>query len=487
MILTHRIKKAISILLLLIVASGLIPAFSLTPSALSDPENEHCESSLVYCIEANQILYEKKIDDVHFPTGLTKLMTAVIASRYAVEKLPDGYDTICTVSATAYHSTTGADISLRINEKISFYNLLVGMILGGANDCANVLAERVGGSIDGFVMMMNDKAQELGMTETFFANPTGMHDPLMVTTARDMLTLAKYAMTDTTITEIASQKTVTIPATNRSEKRVIGTRNYLVSERATTAYYLNTSTGLISGNTPEGGYCVIGTASHNGSNFIAIVMKASAPVIVDQERVLEIDEEGNFVIDEEGNFVELQPRITHTVFNCFLDARSLLRWADSSFRFVKIIDKSTPICEIGVKLAKNTDRVAVIPETPVELYVPSDLDRNRDLVIDWTLDSNNISAPVYAGTRVGSVKVFYKGEFVDEVPLVVNTTIEQNSILVLLNAAWEMCKTPVVRVILLLILVGSVAYVIITAIDREKRKKAKRRRELGDSGRKYLT
>ena len=479
-------KKTISFFLIFVIAAGLIPVFSLTPGALEDPSNEHCESSLVYCIEANQILYEKKIDDVHFPTGLTKLMTAVIASEYAVKKLPDGYDTVCTVSATAYHSTTGTDIGLRINEKISFYNLLVGMLLAGANDCANVLAEKVGGSIDGFVMMMNDKAQELNMTETFFTNPTGMHDSLMVTTARDMLTLAKYAMTDTTITEIASQKTVTIPATNRSEKRVIGTRNYLVSERATTAYYLNIATGLISGNTPEGGYCVIGTASHNGSNYIAVVMKASAPVVVDQERVLEIDEEGNFVVDEEGNFVELQPRITHTIFNCFLDARSLLRWADQSFYFVKIIDKSTPICEVGVKLAKNTDRVAVIPEVPIELYVPSDLDRDKDLIIDWMLDSDTISAPVYAGTRVGSVKLYYKGEFVNEVPLIVNTTIEQNSILVLLNAAWEMCNTPVVRMILLLILVGSVAYVIITAIDREKRKKAKKRRELGDSGRKYL-
>ncbi|MBO4413455.1 MAG: D-alanyl-D-alanine carboxypeptidase, partial [Clostridia bacterium] len=269
-------KKTISFFLIFVIAAGLIPVFSLTPGALEDPSNEHCESSLVYCIEANQILYEKKIDDVHFPTGLTKLMTAVIASEYAVKKLPDGYDTVCTVSATAYHSTTGTDIELRINEKISFYNLLVGMLLAGANDCANVLAEKVGGSIDGFVMMMNDKAQELQMTGTFFTNPTGMHDPLMVTTARDMLTLAKYAMTDTTITEIASQKTVTIPATNRSEKRVIGTRNYLVSERATTAYYLNIATGLISGNTPEGGYCVIGTASHNGSNYIAVVMKASA-------------------------------------------------------------------------------------------------------------------------------------------------------------------------------------------------------------------
>ncbi len=480
------LKKSISFILVLSLSTVLLPFFITSAGAVSDPENEHCESSLVYCIEANQILYEKKIDEIHFPTGLTKLMTAVLASKYAVEKAPDGYDTVCTVTATAYHSTTGTDINLRINEQMSIYNLLVGMILAGANDCANVLAEKVGGSIDGFVMMMNDKAQELGMTETFFTNPTGMHDSLMVTTARDMLTLAKYAMTDTTISEIASQKTVTIPATNRSEKRVIGTKNYLVSERATTAYYLSTATGLISGNTQEGGYCTIGTASHNGSNYIAVVMKASAPVIVDQERVLELDEDGNFVIDEDGNFVELQPRITHTIFNCFLDARSLLRWADTSFHFVKIIDKSTPICEISVKLAKNTDRVAVIPETYVELYVPSDLDRDRDLLIDWTLDSDTVSAPVYAGTRVGMVSVYYKGEFIKEVPLVVNTTIEQNSILVLLNAAWEMCKTPVIRVILFLVLVGFVAYVIITAIDREKRKKAKRRRELGDSERKYL-
>ena len=462
-----------------------LTCFAVPAHGIGKPDVKYSECALVYCIESNQRLYESNTDRVIYPAGLVKLMTALVASEYALG-LDEGYGRICTVSPTAYYSTAGNDINLQLGEQMSMYNLLVGVLLAGANDCANVLAEEVAGSIDEFVLMMNEKAESLGMTNTHYTNPTGLHDDEMVTTVDDLLILALYASADQYISEIAAKKTETIPATNRDNARYLGTRNYLVSDNAVSGYYYRYATGLACGSTVQGGYCVIGTASHNGLNFIAISTGAQNVKVIDREQVLEVDENGDLVYDDEGNPVILVEEISHTDFRGLTDAKNMLYWADSSFRYIKAVDRSTPICEIKVRLAKNTDRAVLLPEFPIELFVPTDVDRVNDIVLDWTLDSDVLYAPVKAGERVGTVRVTYMGDFIGEVPLIVNTTIEQSTMLVILDAAWQICKTPFARVALISIAVAVIAYIIINAVERQKKKNAAKRRRLHSTDTKYL-
>lgn len=472
----HILTTAITLAMIL---SSLIPLspFALKAEALEVPETPHTTSMLVYCVEAGELLGEKNADEICYPTALTKLMTALLVSEWA-KKQEDGFSTVCTVSPSAYYSTTGQDMDLFINEQLTVGTLLECLLLAGANDAANVLAEAVAGSIDAFVLMMNQKAKELGMTDTYYANPTGLHEDSMVTTARDQLTLAIYALTDSRITEIAKEKTFIIPQTKRHEKRSVGTRNFLVSERTTEKYYLPIASGLICGETPEGGFCIIGTSSHDGKNYISVLLNCETITYVDQEAVYAVDENGDFVFDEDGNRVELVPRLTHTVYYGFTEAAEILSWADDNYDFIKAVDRHTPICEVKVKLAKNTDRVSLIPESSVEIFVPSDMDRDRDIKIEYVLDKEELKAPVVAGQQVGTVTVYYLGEKLGDIPLVVNTAIEQNTLLVLLSAAWEFCNTPVMRVIIGLTLIGMIVYVVITAHEREKRRKEERKRAL---------
>lgn len=474
------------ILVLILLSVILISAFPVSGSAVSIPDIEHeSESALVYCVESGQMLYSRNPDEPLYPTALTKLMTAYLASKHA-KTLEDGYNTLVTMSPTAYYSTSGNDIEISINEEMSIYNLLVGLILAGANDCANMLAEEVSGSIEDFVVLMNQTAKELGMNDTYYTNPTGMHEDDMVTTANDMLKLCLHIRSETTITEIAACKTIVIPPTNKREQRAIGTRNFLVSERTTQDYYLPIASGLIYGETTAGGPAIASTASHNGKNYICILLGGTTIVYVDKEEIIETDENGDYVFNDDGTPVILQERETHSVNYCLLEARKLLKWADDSFSFIKAIDKSTPICEIPVKLAKNIDSVALIPKEPIEIFVPADLDRKRDILIEYELDQDVLYAPVQAGQVVGRVSLTYLGDFIGEVPLVVDATVEQNTILVILNSIWRICNTPFMRVALGALIIGSLAYIIITAVDRGKRKKAAKRKYIKENEIKYL-
>lgn len=473
-------KQIIALVLAVLLIILSVPAFG-----IGDPDVKFSQCGLVYCIESNQRLYSLNTDEIIYPTGLAKLMTALIASEYALG-LEEGYNKICTVSPTAFYSTSGNDIELQIGEQISIYSLLVGLIIYGANDCANVLAEEVAGSIDEFVLMMNAKAAELGMVNTNYTNPTGLHEDAMITTVDDLLVLALYASADQYISEIAAEKTIMIPATNRNTARYLGTRNFLVSDNSVSGYYLSIATGLMCGNTNEGGYCVVGTASHNGLNYIAIATGAKNVTVIDQPMVLLVDENGDVVYDDEGNVTILVDEISHIEYRGLTDAKNMLSWADKSFKYIKAVDRSTPICEIKIKLAKNTDRAVLLPEYPIELFVPTDIDYEKEIKLEWSLDSDVVYAPVKAGEKMGTVRVSYNGDLIGEVPLIINTTIEQSTLLVILDGARQICKTPFARVTIIAIAVAAVAYIIISAVERQKKKNEAKRKKLRAIDTKYL-
>ena len=116
-----------------------LTCFAVPAHGIGKPDVKYSECALVYCIESNQRLYESNTDRVIYPAGLVKLMTALVASEYALG-LDEGYGRICTVSPTAYYSTAGNDINLQIGEQMSMYNLLVGVLLAGANEGCGITA-----------------------------------------------------------------------------------------------------------------------------------------------------------------------------------------------------------------------------------------------------------------------------------------------------------------------------------------------------------
>ena len=453
---------------ILICLFCLLFLFPLSAAAVEDPQLINSETAVVYCLESNTILYEKNIDKQVYPAALVKLMTAVVA----VEKAEDAgltLDSYLTATRRVYDATTGNSISIKVGEELRLRDLLGAMILTGANDAALMLAEGVGGSFEDFVDMMNQKAIEIGMTETVYGNCTGIHHGNMVTTPRDLLTLASYVARIPYLTELCATLRIIIPATNLSSERILGTRNYLISDRVNAEYYLPMATGMICGSTQEAGYCAIASAQHDGLNYISIITGAGyTPILKEEERI---------EIDEKGNEVQI-PAVYENRLDGLLDARELLKWAKGNFCYMNLVDRSTPVVQVPVLLAKGVDSVTLMPEYAIELFVPRDLNRKKDLTLTWELVSEELVAPLKAGQQVGMLTVSYLGEVIGTAPLIVRNTIELDGGLAIISRFAELATTPFFLLIFGLIAFAAVFYVITTAISRQKRKtEAKRSQE----------
>ena len=163
---------------LLALLLALTMAFSLP--ILAAPVEDSQESPLDLNVKAaflaetttGQILYEANADDRLYPASTTKLMTALVAWENG------GHEDMVPVSRAAVEglSEQGSSVFLMAGEEMGFMDMMRYLLIGSGNDAANALAEHVGGSVENFAEMMNQKAQELGCENTHFVNPTGLHD-----------------------------------------------------------------------------------------------------------------------------------------------------------------------------------------------------------------------------------------------------------------------------------------------------------------------
>ena len=401
-------------------------------------------------------------------------MVAVVALDEA-EKKGMTTESYLTASRTAIRATAGPHIAMKEGENFHLGDLIAIMLHTDADDAAHVIAEGMAGSFSAFVTLMNEKAASLGMNDTVFTNVTGTYDAGMVTTADDLLLLAIHAIRIPTLTEMASRYRVVIEKTNRSEARYYGTANYLISTRVNPDYYLSMATGLLCGSRSQCGYSIIATARKDGLNYIAIVTGAEIKrQIVTPERT-ETDAEGNTVV---------YPAEYKTIYEGLNEARSLLVWGEASFGYIKAVDRSTPIVEVPVRLAADVDSITLLPQFPLEVYVPNDIDREKEITYTYTLESTLLTAPVKAGERLGTLNVYYQGELLGEIPLITRNNVERSGVLTLLARLQELISTPFFLVLIGLVLFAAVFYVLSTAITRQR--KAEEQRKQLERSKRYL-
>jgi D-alanyl-D-alanine carboxypeptidase len=210
--------------------------------------------------ESGRVLFGKN----HMETGriasITKMMTAILAIESG--KL----DETVTASKRAV-MTEGSSIYLKIGEKMKLEDLVYGLMLRSGNDAANAIAEHIGGSIEGFVFMMNQKAQEIGMRNTVFSNPTGLDDhENHYSTPYDMALLARYAMNNETYRKIAGTKLYTV-------EREDGMARWKNKNRLLTEKY-RYATGGKTGYTKRAGRTLVTTAEKDGMELIAVTLNA---------------------------------------------------------------------------------------------------------------------------------------------------------------------------------------------------------------------
>lgn len=149
---------------------------------------------------------------------------------------------------------------LKEGEQLTLETLLYGLMLCSGNDAAVAIAEHVGGSVEGFVKLMNQTAQDLGMKDSSFANPNGLDDEKHYSTARDMALLACAAVNNETLVRIASTRTITIGG------RTMANHNKLLA-------YVDGCIGLKTGYTRAAGRTLVSCAQRNGQRLVAVTLQ----------------------------------------------------------------------------------------------------------------------------------------------------------------------------------------------------------------------
>ena len=226
------------------------------------PRSVHAEALLVVEADTGKVLEAQNATYPWYPASVTKLMTAYVTLK-AVKEGRISLDTTLTVSPVAA-SQSPSKMGLRPGTQVTVDNALKMMLVKSANDMAVVLAEGVGGSIDGFSAMMNENAQRLGMTQTSYVNPNGLPADGQVTSARDLAMLARAIIGDVPEYEYF----VHIPSI-RFGRRVTQNFNKLIGRYPGADGF---KTGFICAS----GYNLVASATRNGKRLIAVVLGASS-------------------------------------------------------------------------------------------------------------------------------------------------------------------------------------------------------------------
>lgn len=218
------------------------------------------QSAILMEQDSGRVIFEKDAYTQRRIASITKIMTAILAIESG--KL----DKTVTVSSTAI-KTEGSSIYLQEGEKIKLEDLVYGLMLRSGNDAAVAIAETVGGSLDGFVYLMNQKAEEIGMKNTHFANPHGLDDHEdHYSSAYDMALLTRYAMNNDTYKKIAGTESYRSESSNDKWDRVWKNKNKLL-----TSLY-EYSTGGKTGYTKRAKRTLVSTAEKDGVSYIAVTL-----------------------------------------------------------------------------------------------------------------------------------------------------------------------------------------------------------------------
>ena len=260
-----RIKKIIiSMIFIAIIMTNCIFVYA------TNDLNVDAKASLIIEENSGKVIHEENSNIQNYPASVTKILTAILTLENC-----ELTDTV-TVSKTAISNIPSGYViaPLFVGEQMSVEDLLYALMLKSANDAAYVLAEHVGGSVEGFSEMMNKKAEELGCKNSHFVNPNGIHNSNHYTTAYDMYLIARYAMKNEEFVKIVSTYQHALSATNKYSKndRIMKNTNAFVNPSS--RYYDENVKGIKTGTTLQAGNCLITSTSKNGFDVITVVLGA---------------------------------------------------------------------------------------------------------------------------------------------------------------------------------------------------------------------
>ena len=420
----------------------LQPVFAETKT---DQKPQVSASAYVLYNPDNDEVVEGKNENVKkYPASLTKMLTALTVLELC-EDLDKEVITVSENAVTSLYGTQSSTAKLKIGEKFSVRQMLYLMLLPSGNDAANALAEHFCGDNRSFAKKMNEKAKEIGMLNSNFSNPHGLHDDNHYTTARDLAVLADAYMQNELLYDIAKCIDYTVPKTNLQAERQIRTTNFMRIEGS--GYYYAYATGLKTGNTDNAGRCLAASAEKGNKKFICIFL--DVPEVWNKHGMVRSD---------------------------FLEAAQVFEYAFKTYECVKIADKGTVVSNLPVfeTFSKSVDLVL---ENDVYATLPKSTDFSS-LTFDFTpkklVEEKFVSSPVTNGDVIGNVKLVLDNKVVGSCNAVASKTVTPNGLIVFWHTI-DLYVYILLSVIVFLIL-AFVFLIVRKKIIIYKRKKAKEKR-----------
>lgn len=276
-------KKVLALTLsTLLVSQSTFMAFNksyASPAALPlSPTDITAESAILMDADSGQILFDKNGSKAQFPASTTKILTALIIAE------SNKMDDKVVIDKDSPHSD-GSRIYVIEGEEFTVRQLLHALLLESANDTAVALAKFHSGTVAQFAKKMNQRAKELGCTSSNFQNPNGLPDPNHLTSAKDLALIAREVMKHPELMEIVKMTKSDIPPTNKqpatrhlfnSNRFLSGTgaKNRIVYKNQTIDIKYDIITGMKTGYTNAAQQCFVVTASKDGKNLIAVILKS---------------------------------------------------------------------------------------------------------------------------------------------------------------------------------------------------------------------
>lgn len=268
----------------------------------------YAESGILVDLDTQEILYSKNIDKQLYPASITKVMTTLVAIESSSPEEP------VTFSQHALDSIEwdSSNIGCRLNETLTMEQCWYAMMLNSANEVCCGVAEHISGSIEAFVEKMNQKAVELGCTNTHFSNPNGLPDETHYTTAHDMALIANAAYQNETFRQVFSTRQYEIPPTPQyTETRYLYNHHKMM--QPDTEYYYEGCLGGKTGYTETALNTLVTIASRNGKNLLCVTMRTQGrQVYTDTASLFDYGFSQTFPADEAALLTVAEPTVTET-------------------------------------------------------------------------------------------------------------------------------------------------------------------------------
>lgn len=313
------------------------------------------------------VLYNKNAEVQAYPASMTKVLTAIVLDEKAID----------TQMFTVSPNAAGQECScfgLKAGEQISKKDAMYGLLLLSANDLAVTIAENIAGSVEGFAQLMNEEVKKLGLQNTHFVTPNGLHDPNHYTTAHDMALIMKEALKHPEVLEVLS--TQSVPVHTSMQEKIIKNKS-AVHTQSPEAHVIAGKTGF----TDQAGNTLVEYLKDGDKEVISVVMKSHKP--------------------EE-----------------YTDIQTMANYAFAHMKTQNIAFKG----EVVDKAKINGEKIDLIASDNVVIPLKSDDDCKLDKKIKMLVsrDGENIKE----GQVVANLHVLKDGKLLKEIPLISDQAIK---------------------------------------------------------------